>query len=97
MQLFEKSNRFKCSPFSDALHFDLYLLILPWGSFLFLSVQKDPKKRLSAHDLLVRPIKPCLFECLLYKLAGFFHSDVCFLTISFSFCVTSGASFHQYV
>lgn len=61
VQLFEKSNRFKCSPFSDALHFDLYLLILPWGSFLFLSVQKDPKKRLSAHDLLVRPIKPFVF------------------------------------
>lgn len=87
VQLFEKSNRFKCSPFSDALHFDLYLLILPWGSFLFLSVQKDPKKRLSAHDLLVRPIKPtlCLFECILYKLAGFFHSDVVFLLFLFLF------------
>lgn len=61
MRLFEKTNRFKCSPFSDALLFGLYLLILPWGSFLFLSVQKDPKKRLSAHDLLVRPIKPFVF------------------------------------
>lgn len=29
------------------------LLILPCGSFLYLSVQKDPKDRSSAHDLLV--------------------------------------------
>lgn len=47
------------------------LLILPCGSFLCLSVQKDPKDRSSAQDLLVWPMKPFEpFQCWCYKFAG---------------------------
>lgn len=61
----------------------LRLLTLPWGSFLYLSVQKDPKDRPSAQDLLVRPMKPFVpVSSSLYKFAGFcgyFQSDLVFV------------------